>query len=110
MPKSFRKQLNASVRLWRSFRETEPRRARVIDFEIPKTLTVMGRFTRLEYTTTHGDRVVLYGHDLAPGSRPLFCASADGRIFLIGGRFRVNGRGIVDLDNRGRVRPEQRRR
>lgn len=103
MARSFRKQLQASAQLWRAFRETPPRRARVINFVVPKTLTVMGYFTRFDYTTTHGEKVTLYKHPFARGSRPRFCAAPDGRIFVIGGRFRVNGRGIVDLDGYRRV-------
>jgi hypothetical protein len=110
MARSFRRQLQSSARLWREFRETPARRARAVSFDIPKTLAIMGRVRRLEYTTSHGARVVEYFHDFAPGSRPLFCAAPDGRIFLIGGRYRVTPRGIVDLQANGRVRRESRRR
>lgn len=99
---AYRKQVLAAARLWRSFRETPPRRARVIQFDVPKALTVMGIVSAIEYTTTHGQKVVLYRHDFARGSRPKFCAAPDGRIFLIGGAFRVTGRGIVDTDRRGK--------
>jgi len=102
MARSLRKQLRSSARLWRAFRESPPRRARVVDFDVPKSLTVMGRATALEYTTTHGRKVQLYRHDFAAGSRPLFCAAPDGRIFLVGGSFRVTGRGIVDTHRDGR--------
>lgn len=104
MARSFRKQLQSSARLYSGFRERAPKRARVVDFEVPKTVSVMGTVTRIEYTTTHGRKAVLYGHDFISGSRPLFCAAPDGRIFLLGGHYRVTTRGIVDLDASGHVR------
>jgi hypothetical protein len=100
--------LRSSVKLWRAFRETEPTRARVICYEMPKTLAVMGKCTRIEYTTSHGSKAVLYGHDFAPGSRPYLCASPDGRLFLIKGHYTVTGRGTVDTDPSGREKPERR--
>lgn len=101
---SFRRSLERSKRLWEGFREIPARRARTIHMALPKTMAEMGIVTRIEYTTTHGRKAVLYGHDFAPGSRPKFCASPDGRIWFVGGRYRVTDRGIVDVDSRGRAR------
>lgn len=90
-------------RLYRRFREREPTRARRVTITLPKSLTVMGRILAVEYATTHGDKSVAYKHKFAPGSRPLFCADPrSGKIFLVGGRYRVTSRGIVDIDSRGR--------
>lgn len=64
---------------------------------------VMGPCDAIEYSTTHGGKAKLYRHDFAPGSKPLLCAGSDkGQLFLIGGRFKVTSRGIVDIDTRGR--------
>lgn len=90
-------------RLYRGFREREPKRTRRVSVTLPKSLTVMGRMLAIEYSTTHDGKAVAYKHQFAPGSRPLFCADPrTGKIFLIGGRYRVTSRGIVDINARGR--------
>lgn len=92
----------AAVQLFRDFREREPTRAKHVDFIIPEAVMVMGHCEFIGYRTTHGRSAKLYKHDFAPGSRPLLCAgAADNELFLIGGRFHVTERGIVDLDARG---------
>lgn len=92
----------AAVELFRGFREREPERAQVIDLDIPDALMVMGYAEFIGYRTTHARQGALYRHDFASGSRPLLCAGAEpGQLFLIGGRFHVTERGIVDLTARG---------
>ena len=96
--------LTNAARLYRAFREEEPRRAR-LSAPLPKAVAKMGTAEFLGYLTTHAGKVVLYVHYFAPGSRPEVCAPGSRRnqLFLFGGRFKVTGRGITDLDSRGRV-------
>jgi hypothetical protein len=63
----------------------------------------MGRVDFIGYTTTHEGKTVAYKHTFAAGSRPILAAGTRrGQLYLIKGRFRVTGRGIVDLDAKGR--------
>lgn len=95
--------LRKASKLYRAFRERPAARARKIEFVAPQALTVMGHVDAIEYSTTHGRRAQPYRHDFAPGSKPLLAADPrTGKLFLIGGRYRVTGRGIVDRDARGR--------
>ena len=90
-----------AVKLFRDFREADPARMAKLDFIVPDAVAVMGPCEFIGYRTTHGKKSVLYTHDFAPGSRPLLCAGeGDNQLYLIGGRYRVTDRGIVDLDAR----------
>jgi hypothetical protein len=88
-------------KFYRNFREIEPTRARKIRVTLPRAVAVMGYLEALMYFTTHGSKAVRYKHKFAPGSRPLLCT--DGRrVFVIGGRYHVTDRGIVDLTPNGK--------
>lgn len=98
-----------ATRLYRAFREAEPQRA--LKVRIPSgAYTVMGHARKIEYDTTHRGKTHLYRHTFAPGSRPLLIAGSRGQLYLLNGRFHVTGRGIVDLDVRGREIEDGRRR
>lgn len=89
--------------LYESFREAKPTREARMVVPTPKRLVAMGHCDGIDYVTTHGRKTVRYHHDFAPGCRPLLCCSPNGRqLFLLGGRFKWDARGIVDKDARGR--------
>lgn len=89
--------------LWREFREEPNGRTRRIPVRWPKALTVIGHLELIAYTTTHGRKVTKYAHEFHPLSRPMICAGKEpGQAFLIGDRFKVTGRGFVDIDRYGR--------
>jgi hypothetical protein len=89
--------------LYRKFREAEPGRIRRVAYDPPKTAFSMGYCEAILYTTTHNGKAVMYKHTFAKGSRPLLCAGPKkNQLLLVGGRFRVTERGIVDLTPRGR--------
>ena len=92
-----------AAKLYEEFREAKPKRGRVVEMELPKTLMIMGNLQFVGYDTTRRGKTELYKHDFAPGSRPLICADPkSGQLFLIGGRYHVTERGIVDIDARGK--------
>lgn len=92
-----------AFRLAQDFREKKPTRVRRVNLNVPKTLMVMGHVEFIGYRTTHGEQLVLYKHDFAPGSRPQLAAGPKrNQLFIVGGRYRVTDRGIVDLDASGR--------
>jgi hypothetical protein len=95
--------IKQAVELYANFREKQPRKLDVIDFEVPDAVAVIGYVEELTYRTTHGKTSILYEHPFSAGSRPLLCVSSDGRqLILLGGRFKFTDRGIVDRDVRGR--------
>ncbi len=99
---SLRKAIAAAVTLYESFREAKPRSIGTYKMPVPRAVAVIGYVEGIDYRTTHKGKLTLYHHDFVPGSRPLLCASADGRqLLLLGGRFQFTERGIVDLDHEG---------
>lgn len=92
-----------SAKWYEDFREEKPKRARIVRLELPSAVAVMGTVDALSYRTTVGREARRYKHSFAKGSRPLLCT--DGKmVYLIGGRYHVTDRGIVDLTPRGRER------
>lgn len=95
--------VRAAARLFKGFREAPARKAGRIAFDMPRALAMMGQVEFIGYMTTHGGKTHLYVHEFAPGSRPAFCAGTKrNQAFLIGGRYRVTERGIVDFGPGGR--------
>jgi hypothetical protein len=99
-----KKVIRAAVNLYQSFREKAPKRLKVVSFDVPEAVMVIGHVEEIAYRTTHGDKTEHYVHAFAPGSRPLLTASHDGRqLLLLGGRYMFTDRGIVDKDAKGRL-------
>lgn len=93
----------AAAKLFRGFREAPARRAKRVTVDIPKAVAVMGTVEFIGYATTHQGKVQWYVHEFAAGSRPLLCAGPRrNQAFLIGGRYKVTDRGIVDHGPGGR--------
>ena len=90
--------------LYEKFREAPVKRVRKITAPaLPRAVAVMGYLEFVGYSTTHGGKAAMYKHKFAKGSRPLLCAGpGKNQLYLIGGRFHVTERGIVDLTPRGR--------
>jgi hypothetical protein len=94
-------------KLYEDFREAEPTRARKIRIRYPTAVMVMGYAEAILYSTTHGGVAKMYKHKFAKGSRPLLCAGPEpSQLYLIGGRFHVTERGIVDLTPSGKEIPD----
>lgn len=97
------KDFRGAFRLYEKFREATPKTAKRVNVRVPKTVMHMGDVEYIGYRTTHGRKVVHYHHDFAVGSRPVLAAGpGHNELVLIGGRYHVTDRGIVDLDTRGR--------
>lgn len=92
-----------SYELYKRFRERAPERAKVVRIALPETAFVLGHVESINYVSTLGSRAVRFKHTFAPGSRPLLAAgSRRNQLILVGGRYRVTERGIVDLTGSGR--------
>lgn len=101
--KKRRRELEQACDLFVKFRESAPKKAKVVKVNVPSALMVVGHCEYIGYRTTHGRDLTLYEHEFVEGSRPLLCSSPDGKqLFLLGGRFEFGERGIVDVDRKGR--------
>jgi hypothetical protein len=99
---------NASIKkaakLYEKFREEPAKHGREVEFEIPKSVMIIGFLTGIEYTTTRRGKTELYRHEFSAGSRPFLCADGgNGQLFIVEGRYKVTERGIVDIDPKGRL-------
>jgi hypothetical protein len=98
-----KKDIRSAAELFEEFREEPPERARKVNFKVPNAVAVMGQVEFIGYMTTHAGQTHLYVHQFAQGSRPTFAAGKGrNQAFLIGGRYRVTDRGIVDFGPDGR--------
>lgn len=93
-------------RLYRSLRDREPRRIkRIRTAPMPRAVAVMGYLAKVEYDTTQlldgKYQAVRRFHTFAAASRAMLCSDGK-RLFIVGGRFRVTSRGIVDIRPNGR--------
>jgi hypothetical protein len=105
------RELKRAAKLYRDFREETPRRAKTVRVTLPKVAMIMGHVRAIEYDTTHAGKTHLYKHTFAAGSRPLLVAGTrNGQLYLIGGRYHVTDRGIVDLDSAHREIDDRRAR
>ena len=103
---TLKREAKAGRQLWKEFREEPVRAARMVRVEWPKALMVMGEVELIAYRTTHNGKLSKYDHQFHPAGRPLLCAGKKpGQLFIIGQQFKVNARGIVDIDRDGRRRP-----
>src|SRR6185312_4312543 len=83
--------LRRAMRLYRSFREESPDRARKTDApRIPRAMAHIGTAEFIGYITSHKGKAALYVHYFAPGSRPgIYGNTRPGECFFLGGRFRL---------------------
>ena len=97
------KDIERASRLYKRFREADPKRTRAVRIKLPKALMVMGTLEAVLYTTSHAGQVRMYKHVFSKGSRPVLAAAPGKRqLFIVGGRFHVTERGIVDLTPAGK--------
>lgn len=103
MSKLSRKEVRQAIKLYKAFREAEVDEIATVRVALPSAAIAVGHVDFIGYTTSHGDKVVPYKHAFRKGSRPLLCASADGKqLLLLGGRYTFTELGIVDIDSRGK--------
>lgn len=61
-------------------------------------LAVLGIIDKLEYTAIdwRGRELQPFSHTFKKASRPLLAYTHDGRLYILGGGYKVTGRGITD--------------
>jgi hypothetical protein len=98
-PHTSQRQMNVikAIQLYQKFRLQDPRFVDTVDYPMYREMAVIGRCDGLLYTTTRRDRTESYKHEFTGKSKPLLCASFDGKqLYLIGGAYNFTERGIVD--------------
>jgi hypothetical protein len=94
--------IERAAELYREFREEEPRVAGFRDISLPEAVFEIGVCQFIGYLTTHAGKETAYVHGFAPGSQPsLYTSGRRSELLLLGGRFRMTPRGIVDLRRDG---------
>jgi hypothetical protein len=83
-----------AARLYMDFHERPAKRVRLVPVRRSIVAMQIGRLDAVLYSSDHGVR---YQHTFKGRSRPHLVASHDGRaLAIVGGRFRMTARGIVD--------------
>lgn len=75
----------------------------------PKKLIALGRITDVVYEKATPEGKPLYHHDFASHARPLLARDEHGKLHVLGGRYTVNERGIVDAMKHRKHRKHGRR-
>jgi hypothetical protein len=92
--RAFRAELGRAARLYRGFHRREPSGVARAQVDKPQAAMRLGRLEGVIYRSDHGPT---YLHKFKGSARPLLVASADGsRLYVVGGRYRMTRRGIVD--------------
>lgn len=83
-----------AARLYQSFHEAAPTQVQRVKHREVKEAMALGRLDSVTYQTPDGN---LYRHRFSGAARPILAASHDGRqLVVLGGRYRMTWRGIVD--------------
>lgn len=83
-----------AARLYQSFHEAAPTQVQRVKHRDVKEAMALGRLDSVTYQTPDGK---LYRHRFIGAARPILAASHDGRqLIVLGGRYRMTWRGIVD--------------
>lgn len=97
-----RSEIDAAKTLHRAFRDESSRGTKKVSINLPRAGVNMGQVDAIEYTTRQDGKTVPYRHTFKAGSRPMIVAFPKRGMVVLIGRFRVTGRGFVDLDIDGR--------
>lgn len=96
-PANATRQIQQAADLFEDFRGEAPHRLTKVKLPNPKSGLVIGELDGVLYTTTHDGKDESYLHEFKPNSRPLLVSSSDGTsLHIIGGRYGMTDRGIVD--------------
>ena len=87
-----------AVKLYTGFRESKPKRAKAVTMDYPRVVVVMGFVDAISYTAIIRGHTRRYKHTFAKGSKPMLTTgTGTNQLVLVGGRYHVTDRGIVDL-------------
>lgn len=96
---SQRRRIEQASRRFERFHGAPPERVDRREIEVPDTVLQVGTLEGIVYSAqVDGEnKSTRFYHPFRRSSRPLLCATPDGKMLVIvGGRFRFTERGIVD--------------
>lgn len=94
-----RRQVQQAKELFADFRGDNPQELMEIKLPVPKAGLVIGELDGVLYTTVRDGEKEKYIHEFKKSSRPLLVSSNDGSsLHIIGGKYGMTKRGIVDDD------------
>lgn len=96
------REISQARKLVSAFHDTPSRGTKGVRIKIPSAGMDMGQVDAIDYTTRQGGKSVQYRHAFHAGSRAQMIVFPRAGLIILKGRFRVTGRGIVDLDEKGR--------
>jgi hypothetical protein len=83
---------------WREFHwGDEPTEIISANLYVPsagETLVVLGKLRRVDYETTKAGELAVFWHEFSRPT-PYLCAGPRGSLHVVGGRYRIEPRGIV---------------
>jgi len=92
-----RGKVQAAAKLYVQFRGEEPEFVEAVQLPIAPVMMLIGELDGVLYTTRRDGKQESYIHKFKKQSRPLLAASHDGtQIYILGGEYIFNARGIVD--------------
>jgi hypothetical protein len=75
-----------------------------VNILIPEDMMIVGRLNAIEYDCRREGRTLKARHVFAPGARPMLGAGTqNGQLFLLGTRYRMTDRGVVDFNSKGQA-------
>lgn len=91
------KEIIQAIQLYQRFRLSDPKFVDEYDVNYPEVAMLIGHCDAVEYTTRRNGKIEAYRHEFTGKSRPLLCASFDGKqLIFIGGAYDFTDEGIVD--------------
>ncbi len=92
-----RRRVKQAANLFEDFRGEAPEKLTKVRLPNPKSGLVIGDLDGVLYTTVRDGKEEAYIHEFKDNSRPLLVSSSDGKsLHIIGGRYGMTERGIVD--------------
>lgn len=98
-----RKRVARAAKLYEDFTGHEPQYIENVRVDVPDVMMLVGELDGVLYSVVRDGRLESYIHEFSKQSRPLLCSSFDGKsLFIVGGRYDMTSRGIVDRKVRRR--------
>lgn len=99
---SAHRDVSRAATIFERFTGHEAQEVGYVDVTMPKALAIVGDLDGVLYTTVRDGITERYKHEFAAKDKPMLCVSPDGRLHVVGGRYRFTERGIVDKSDTSR--------
>lgn len=91
------RKVRAAAKLYEDFTGHEPQYVERVSVDVPEVLMLIGEMDAVLYSVVRDGKLEHYKHTFKKSSRPLLCSNSTGTaLFIVGGRYSMTDRGIVD--------------